>query len=547
MSYSSGIRTRLDTVWGSPLLGPDGKPWESTPNLHSNRDRARRLERESALAYGILDRSDENVIGTGIGVVPKSSDPEFNKRMADLWADWTEGKWADVRRTYSFGQLQRFANRHVNRDGDCGFILIDRTDQGVRFPELQFVPGELIETPRTAEVIDRTKVVDGIEYNEVNAPIAYWVKGDKKPERVDARDFIFLHSTTRYNVGRGQTKFHGTYRLFDQVEGFIEAVVVAARIGASQAMIAKTNKGADAARKLGLNVQANSAIGQAVPAKIIEPGMINYIGTDEDIVPFNPSQPQTTFAPFLVTIARLLGVKFGLTVQRVLLTFEELSYSGTRATTLQEMQAAWPAQDDFNASFLARVYPWFVSMCVAMDYVEGYTPATAPDDAWRYDWVPPGRPLNDTEKEAAGFELMMKLGLAAPEMIATSMGESWDKLRTTIAKNKAEMAAMGIAWPGGLPPAAAAPPDGAAAAQESGRPDEVSPREKVDAFGIGVRAGVVTPQIEDEEELRKVLRLPQMSDAVREVWKEEGVRRPITIAGTGEGGPPVPAPTEDAQ
>lgn len=433
-------------MWGSSIVGPDGRPWESVPDQRSNRDRARRLERESALAYGILTRSDENVIGEGFGVVPKSSDPELNKRLAEQWEAFTDGKWADIRRTYSFGQLQRLAHRHTNRDGDCGFILIDRTDEGVRFPELQFVAGEHIDNPNTGQG-DRSKIVDGIEYNEVNAPVAYWIRGKDGYERVDARDFVFLHTTTRYNVGRGDSKFHGTYRLFDQLEGFIEAVVVAARIGASQAMIAKTAKGNDAARKLGLKLQTQDASGTNVPAKIIEPGMINYIGTDEDIVPFNPSQPQTTFGPFLVALARLLGVKFGLTVERVLLDFSGASYSVSRSTTIQEMQAAWPAQDDFNHSFLARVYPWFVSKVVALGYVEGYTPETLPPDAWRYDWVPPGRPLNDPAKELAGLELAMSLGVGSPEMFATAMGENWDKLKGTIAKNKKELAELGITWP----------------------------------------------------------------------------------------------------
>lgn len=52
----------------------------------------------------------------------------------------------------------------------------------------------------------------------------------------------------------------------------------------------------------------------------------------------------------------------------------------------------------------------------------------------------------------------------------------------------------------------------------------------LDTYGIGVRAGVITPQVEDEKQLRAVLGLPDMSPAVLADWKStDGVRKPITL------------------
>lgn len=49
-------------------------------------------------------------------------------------------------------------------------------------------------------------------------------------------------------------------------------------------------------------------------------------------------------------------------------------------------------------------------------------------------------------------------------------------------------------------------------------------------YGRAVRAGTVTPQIEDEEQVRKVIGLPPMSDAAKELWDAQGlVRQPITL------------------
>ncbi len=58
----------------------------------------------------------------------------------------------------------------------------------------------------------------------------------------------------------------------------------------------------------------------------------------------------------------------------------------------------------------------------------------------------------------------------------------------------------------------------------------------LDAYGVGVRAGVITPQTDDERALRDKFGLPEMSDAVVADWAESGgVRHPITLA-VGEDG-----------
>ena len=494
-------------------------PWPI--GLRDMRDRARRLEDESPLASGILDRSVENVIGTGITIRPKTENEEFNKEIGDLWAQWTSGKWADVRRTYGFAEMQELAYRAKKRDGDCGFVLIDRTAEGFRWPELQFIEGDQIEAPPRRP--DATaKVYEGIELNAQNAPVAYWVRGVNRHERVDARDFVFMHNTRRYNVARGRSEFHGTYRLFDQLEGHIEAVVVAARIAASQAMIAKRKQPAAALGRLAAQGTVNRAVdNMPVPAKAIEAGMINYIDTDEDLIGFNPTQPHQDFRGFIVTVARFLGLKFGLTVERVLLDFSQANYSVSRSTALQEQKAAEPEQVKFDTSFFARVYPWFVAKMVKLGRVK----TAPPPDAWAYEWIPQGRPLVEPSKEAPGLQKLVEMGIEAPEFLATERGYDWKKLLATLKKNKAELAEIGLSLTSG-----AAQPAGVM----DGEPDESSDLEQiraaVDAFGVGVRAGAITPQLADEEELRRRMNLPAMSESAKAAWqKDQGTRRPITI------------------
>ena len=52
----------------------------------------------------------------------------------------------------------------------------------------------------------------------------------------------------------------------------------------------------------------------------------------------------------------------------------------------------------------------------------------------------------------------------------------------------------------------------------------------LEVYGIGVRAGVITPCLEDENEFRKLMGLKPAPPAVVAGWKDsDGVRRPITL------------------
>lgn len=58
----------------------------------------------------------------------------------------------------------------------------------------------------------------------------------------------------------------------------------------------------------------------------------------------------------------------------------------------------------------------------------------------------------------------------------------------------------------------------------------------MNAYGIAVRSGLITPQIEDEEALRRALDLPDLSAATRALWTAQGsVRQPVTLKSGSDG------------
>ena len=56
-------------------------------------------------------------------------------------------------------------------------------------------------------------------------------------------------------------------------------------------------------------------------------------------------------------------------------------------------------------------------------------------------------------------------------------------------------------------------------------------KENFDAYGVGVRAGALTPQTEDERHFREAAGLPAPGSAVGSLWNDQGgIRQPITLA-----------------
>lgn len=442
MTLMDGIRTRLDTVWGGENYAGYGLLDPGT-SLVEMRNRSRRLEENNHLASGILDRCVENVIGTGITLRSTSSSKAWNEEVDAYWGDLVSGVRFDVRRRHTFGQMQRLAYRAVKRDGDVAIVLIDRGFG----PELQIVEGHHIETP--PERAGDPQVVDGIQFSPWGEIVAIWVReenawGIPSWRPVQAQDVIFLVNHFRYSASRGLPSFHGGYTLFDQISGYLDAVVVAARIGASQALVAK-RKAASALAKGGKVPDATGRMRRSVP---IQPGNVNFVDDIDDIVAFNPTHPQVQFPDAIRAMARFCGLRFGLTIERVMLDFTKANYSVSRSTALQEQRTAELEQDWLYNSFLLRVRRWAVYKGIKTKRFK----SPQPPDFLKHEWMPQGRPLVEASKDAPGLATLIQQNLESVQNVCAERGYDWRK----IVSDKAEL--VRVLQENGLPTAQYFPP-----------------------------------------------------------------------------------------
>jgi lambda family phage portal protein len=567
-SLDDAVPTRLDGVWprGDRYVGEVRE--QEYGDLSALRDRAAYLEKDNWLASGVLDRSVENVVGTMIRVEPRTNNREHNKRVRKRWRKWSQSTACDVRRKFTFGGILRSFFRTVLSKGDCGLLLTFRLDErGRRQPRLQLIGPHRIESPpgsRLGTLPNGNQIADGVEMDAAGAAVAYHVRytdrgGVVRHQRVPARDLIFVSRGCEYSEVRGETAFRGGFKLFDQIMGFLEAVVIAARVGASQAMIRKTK---NPGQVLGQLKQAVTTDGRGSVVtnrnQGIQPGTINVIPSDDELVAFNPNQPQQNFPDALRAFCRILGTKFGLTLEQVLLDFSQTTYSSGKMAQNQAKVTAGIWQEELAAHVVSRVYQWWHS--IEVENGEIVVPADV-EDEWAHEWIPPARPSPEPLKDMQARKLALELNLDTESNMAMEDGYDFEELVEQRQRDRDLLADAGLYVAPAKQAGVTVGEDGKLVIERpagGGEGDAMAPEQlKVvaDATGIAVRAGFLTPSYEDEEHMRGMFGMPPASQAVKDAWAKEKTRAPITIqddAAQQGAAPGAPAPagsdeTQDAQ
>ena len=420
-SYRGATSTRVDQTW-IDSYSSSGLRHLRKAKLGKMRDRARQLDRDNILAGAILDRSTENVVSTGFTLRPKTPDADFNSRASDKFARYAET--CEIRGLFSLDECTALAWRAANRDGDVGVQLLE--DGGI-----QLLEGDFIESPNEKTSLPSGHGIDeGVQVNESNTPVAYWVKSKRNGRTshapIDADAFIYLPRMNRINQVRGEPVFAPLFPLFDQIDGYMEAEVIAARMAANFGLFWKS-KG----RKLAGMTKQDDSQGTARPILWSEPGTIVDGSEDDEITQIKPEHPHQQFDAFLSTLVRFTGLKLGLPLELSMLNFTQANYAQSRGVLLQAQRTFRCQQRWLNERFLRRLYRWRISKWIKGGDLDPPNPRTdqfANPTEWMHQWRPPGWKWLDPVKELQGIGLALDMDITTLEAEIAKLGEGgWEE------------------------------------------------------------------------------------------------------------------------
>lgn len=423
-SYRGAAHGRTEAV--KETTGSADYQLEQTHDRREMVDRARVLERDNVLASATLTCAIENIISSGIFPQATTDDPEWNAQAEALFA--AQAAKADVRGLMSFGEMQALVYRSCLRDGDVGTILIDA---GAERGKLQIVESDQIASK--VGVIATQTEVDGIILDETTQrPTAYLVVANDPNDRmtssrrnlqtrktIPADSMVFLARRSRASQTRGLPIWAQTFWLFDQLDGYIEATTIAARMAACVGLVITQNSMTAAPSSLESVTGTN---GNTYKQWSMEPGMIKRLQPGDSVTQIAPQQPVSMFDPFTDKIHRYIGAPLGLPLELVTRDFSKTNYSSARGALLQAYRTFQQHQSFFIEHWCKAIWRFWVRLWVEDGLLEDRPDRNA------HEWIPPGWAWIDPTKEIQATMMAVEAGLDTLTDALRAQGRDFDTL-----------------------------------------------------------------------------------------------------------------------
>ncbi len=450
--------------------GPGAVAWMPSPtdprlryvpgvDLMRMRDRARQLQRDNAIAAGVLQQFVKNVIGPGFTLQPTTADADYNARALALMEGWMPT--ADSA-GLSFAEHCRLAFMASIRDGDVASVLLDSGN-------LQLIEGDLI----AAKPGQYLNTIDGVTVGPGGRPLSFSFRvvgldGKWTYQAIDAINVVLLARTNRPGQVRGEPIQCSSFDLYDHLDQLLEALLVAMRVaactsltverqddrGAVQAITAADRQGIERAMAT-QGLPAGTAppaggcppgtwsptggppqtLGRPTPLKMA-PGMIHYIKPGEKISQLSPTQPSHNFPEVLKMMLRMVGLPMGLPLELVLLDFTGVSGPTAKASMNAANQTFAIEQKTFTDRYLKRVYRWRMSKFIKAGRIE-YRP-----DYFNHRWITPRRPSIDLKNDLLARQMAIDVGETTLTEQLQQMGHDFGAY---VAQRKGEIDALNAA------------------------------------------------------------------------------------------------------
>jgi lambda family phage portal protein len=343
--YNSAQASRLTSGFNGSNSSADN---ELVSSLQLLRTRSRQLVRDTAFAKRARVIVVNNVIGHGMGMQAevKTSRDAFAESVNDsiekAWEEWSCGEDCHTGGTLHFADFERACFGQIFEAGEV-FIRIHRRAFGDS--KIPFAL-ELIEAERLADdysqpgpVAPGAQVRMGVEVDGFFRPLAYWIRnahpseirftGDSsiKMERVDAEDIFHLRIVDRWPQTRGEPWMHSVIRKLNDIDGYTEAEIIAARSAASYMGFIESDNTDDPNNE----VQEDGSLQTE-----LSPGIIDRLRPGEKFNFAAPNRPNANAEAFLRFMLREMAAGTGVSYESLSRDYSQSNYSSSRLALLDD-------------------------------------------------------------------------------------------------------------------------------------------------------------------------------------------------------------------
>lgn len=424
--------------------------------------RSRDAMRNHLVARGAIMRLRTNVVGTGLvcraqvdhealGIDEERAE-RLNAELDRLWSLYADDpRECDAEAMLNHYQLQALVLVSAMVGGDVFIATPDAERDGCLFStRLQLIETDRVCNPGNA--LDSDRLVEGVEYDALGAPVRYHVctgypnevsrGGAIKWEALQ----VFGSATGRRRVlhvmadkerpgqKRGAPYLAPVLEPLQKLERYSSAELMAAVISAMfTVFIEKTESFDD--NKMTLAALAQSGDGYSTDDSgddtlELGEGAIVDLGKGEKANVANPARPNAQFDPFFVAVVKQIGAALELPFEELMLHYSS-SYSAARAAMLQAWRFYSLRRWWLTCDFCQPSRELIIDEAVARGLIDlpGYADPAKRKAYCMALWIGPARGAIDELKEANAAGKRIDIGISNETLETAAMtGEPWQQV-----------------------------------------------------------------------------------------------------------------------
>lgn len=447
-NYAAAQVNRLTQGWSTVSASANSDIHRS---LDAVRARSRKLANDDEYVKKWLAMVTTNVVGpvgfrfqARVYDTPGKPDKLANDAIEGGWTRFCKKGVCDVTGRMGLFGLEQLAIKAAARDGEYLFQIIrGKAASNVFGFALQALDVDRLDTMLNKPAEGAHNAIRmGVELNEYGRPVAYWLKtahpGDlyqvtsnvqgARHLRVLAEDIIHGFIADRPEQVRGMPWAHAAMIRLNNLGGYEEAAVIAARVGASKMGFFTTPDGQAEVVSTGTD-DGTADGGLTMDA---DPGVFQSLPQGVEFQAFDPDYPTAMYADFVKANLRGIASGLGVAYHALANDLEGVSFSSIRSGTLEERDAWMLIQEWFAESFMDRVHAEFIKSALAFGQLTMPNGSALPlakmdkfsAHAWqprRWEWVDPRA---DIEADITAINA----GLKSPQSVAAKLGLDYEDL-----------------------------------------------------------------------------------------------------------------------
>jgi lambda family phage portal protein len=412
-------------------------------SLTALRSRSRALERDSSYAKRAKTVVVNNVVGSGIGMQAqvKNARGKLQKRVntaiEDAFSEWARADSCHTGGSLHFSDLERLAMGQVFDAGEVFIRMHMREFGSSRVPfALEIVEGERVPERITNEEggSDLRGTRMGVKLDRFHRPLAYWVRAShqndlyfgplnpeyEKVELVPASEMIHLRLITRWPQTRGVPWMHVAALKLNDMNGYSEAEIMAARAAANYVGSVERDDWQDPNYE---QTEDNELETELAPGLILRPN------PGEKLSFFAPNRPNVALDPFMRYMLREVAAGLNVSYESLSRDYSQSNYSSSRLALLDDRDVWRMLQSWFIRSFRDLVHRKWLQQAVFAGVIQ----QIAVDDFMRspgkYEAVkfkPRGWTWVDPQKEVAAYKEAIRAGLTTRSRVISATAEGAD-------------------------------------------------------------------------------------------------------------------------